>query len=103
MKASVQNILIGFIVIVPFAILEGLNTAWYSRSGFPTTLFLGMWINSSLLAASVHFTYAKLQEGIKGANVISFVAVLIATIILSSAFVTILIDQMSCFLGGRGC
>lgn len=96
-------ILLGLFVIAPFFILEWVTTAGFVAVGFPTVLFIFMWINSTLFLSALLSGFKDLRAGISKSNALWFSLKVVFLAILASAFVTIVIDQMPCFLGGRGC
>lgn len=95
--------LIGLIFTAPFFILEWFTTSGFTGSDFPFVLFLFMWVNASvfiLLLLSV-FTDLRVVGGKFNAGWVLLKTVFLVMVL--SAWVTILIDQMPCFLGGSGC
>ncbi len=95
-------VLIGLALIAPFIALEAVTTSFFSRSGFPATLFFSMWVNASIVVASMLSVFKKIQGDVRR-SLVPFAAVATIFILSTAALVTIIIDQMPCFLGGTGC
>lgn len=99
----IAHILLGLLIVAPFFVLEWVTTAGFSQVGFPAVLFIFMWVNSSLFVGVLLSVFKDLRNvggKFRGLWVLLKIIILIA---LASAFVTILADQMPCFLGARGC
>lgn len=102
MKRIFRVVLIGLALIAPFIALEAVTTSFFSRSGFPATLFFSMWVNASIVVASMQIVFKNIQGDVRR-SLVPFVAVATTFILSTTALVAITIDQMPCFLGGSGC
>ena len=93
----------GIVTVLPFIVLEWVSTNAYSRQGFPLTLFLGMAVMAgaiTLAAISVRFDIRDKTFLAKPAPFIFKVATIL---VLSWAWIHLVMDQMRCFLGANGC
>ncbi len=98
-------ILLSFLINAPFAIGEFLTRDTSGpRTAFPFTLFVGLWVEMTLLIfllVSVTHTY---RNGIMSKKPILLGIQILILGILAWAWVTLIIDQWPCFfLGGNGC
>lgn len=99
------SILIGFLITLPFMFMEFATSSNLPRSNFPIQLFIFMWIIASIFLLLINSTL----ETIQGKNYQKKKNYLIITIkiifggILAYIWITIIIDQIPCFLGATGC
>ena len=94
---------IGLVIVLPFFILEWVTTSGFIASGFPSTLFIFMWINSIALIAISLSVLEDIQKELISLKNIRFLFKVTIFGVLSWALIDIIIDQMPCFLGGSGC
>lgn len=98
----IRTFLFGLIFVVPFFILEWFTTSGFAW-GFPLTLFIFMWLNGALLVGVLLSVFEDFRKGGRSIKDIWLWLKILALIILSNAWITIVADQMPCLLGGRGC
>ncbi|MCW5875344.1 MAG: hypothetical protein KIS85_00555 [Anaerolineales bacterium] len=97
------SFLFGFLAILPFALMELVNRRDYGED-FPFVLFGSMWFMTSLLSAILIPLVRSLRAGnFSEANLASLVIRGVLLVMISIGFVTLLADQMPCFLGVRHC
>jgi hypothetical protein len=90
---------IGFILTVPFFILEWLTTSGFLQS-FPFHLFIFMWLSSSISVFLLWSVFKDFRE--KRSPLIMIIKViLLASLVLG--FVELIIDQWPCFMGIPNC
>lgn len=97
----------GLFFIAPFVVMEWWNHpelgAW-GNPMFPYALFLVLWSSPTLcfLGAIPTLRALRAEESIL-ANPVSLLLRLVVMALLAIGWVTLILDQMPCFLGGRGC
>lgn len=95
--------LAGLLAIAPFAVMELVNRRDYGED-FPFVLFGSMWFMAAILAAILMPLVKNLREG-KGvdANLASLAVRGVLFAAISIGFISLMADQMPCFLGVRHC
>jgi hypothetical protein len=93
---------IGFLATAPFYVLEYYCSNGYPR-GVPAALFRMMWVETTLFAFLAFSIYRTQFKSTMGKWIIPFLLKLAAMTVIAIAWITVVIDQMPCFLGGRGC
>lgn len=97
------SVLFGLLAVLPFVGMELVNRRDYGED-FPYVLFGGMWFMASLLSAIVIPLIRNLRAGkFLEANPASLAIRGALLVVISIGFVTLLADQMPCFLGVRHC
>lgn len=95
--------LLGFVTLLPFALMELVNRREYHEV-FPFTLFFGMW---SLQVVFVFTLWSIIRKIRTPENTrVRLVGILLGLVILSLVawlWIGFLRDQMPCFLGVRIC
>jgi len=93
---------IGFAATAPFYFLQ-----YYYSGGFPLgvpdAVFRTMWTETTLLSFLGFSIYRTQFSNPIRQWIIPFVLKLAAVSVLVLAWFVLVIDQMPCFLGGRGC
>jgi drug/metabolite transporter (DMT)-like permease len=107
MKNTLKRIgisaLLGFLSVLPFAILEVVNRREFHEE-FPFVLFIGMWGIQVVFFLALLSIIQKIKVGEN--NLTRMVSLLfgIAILLLAAWFwISLLHDQMPCFLGVRYC
>lgn len=96
------SMVVGIAVTAPFYALEYYYSGGYPQ-GVPEALFRMMWIESTLFTI-LTFSLLRTQfTNAVGIWIIPFMLKLAAMFAIAIAWITIVIDQMPCFFGGRGC
>ncbi|NWF64125.1 MAG: hypothetical protein HXY38_07445 [Chloroflexi bacterium] len=94
--------LFGFLITLPFAILEIVNQK--ANPGFPTRLFGVLWLSSTLFFATLHPILHSLRAGGKlFDHLFSLFVRLIVLFMLAAMWFGAISDQMPCFLGVPNC
>lgn len=108
MKSVTANIavaaLIGFASILPFAILEYVNTRGFTSLGFPAALFAFLWLLVFTFVLMLTPTIRSLRfgDGIF-AHPVSLVLRTLAMIVIGMVWLGVVSDQMPCFMGIPNC
>jgi hypothetical protein len=102
-KDFIMPVLIGLVFVAPFFILEWFTTSGFARSGFPGTLFVFMWVNSSVFVGVLFSALKNVREGTVKSTFVPFIFKVLILVIALCAWVSIVLDQMPCFLGASGC
>ena len=96
------SMVVGFAGTAPFFVLEYHYSGGYPQ-GVPAALFRMMWVETTLIS---FLTFSLVRTPFTNAArqwIVPFLLKVAAMIVIAIAWVTIVIDQMPCFLGGRGC
>jgi hypothetical protein len=98
------SVMVGFLLVLPFMILEWSTRSEQPRSDFSVLLFILMW----LAAAVFLFVLTPMVQAIRTgnfavANPISTVLKVALLVVIAWSWVGLVIDQMPCFLGATGC
>lgn len=96
------SMVIGFLATTPFYALEYYYSVGYPR-GVPEALFRMMWVETTLLSFLGFSIYRTQFANPTKQWIIPLLLKLAAIIFIGFAWTMIVIDQMPCFLGGRGC
>lgn len=96
------SMVIGFAATAPFYLLQYYYSGGYPL-GVPSALFRMMWVETTLFAFLAFSIYRTQFKNTLRTWIIPFVLKLAAMTVIAIAWVTIVIDQMPCFFGGRGC
>jgi hypothetical protein len=96
------SMVIGFVTTAPFYFLEYYYSGGYPQ-GVPAALFRMMWVETTLIA---FLAFSLIRTPFANATkqwIVPFLLKLAAMTVIAIAWVTIIIDQLPCFVGGRGC
>lgn len=96
------SMVIGFLATAPFYVLEYYYSGGYPE-GVPSALFRAMWVETTLFSFLAFSVYRTQLENATLRSIIPVVLKIVAMTIIGIAWITIVVDQMPCFLGGRGC
>lgn len=96
------SMVIGFLATAPFYVLEYYYSGGYPQ-GVPAALFRMMWVETTLISFLAFSIYKTPFANAVRQWIIPFLLKLAAMSVIAIAWVTIVIDQMPCFFGGRGC
>ena len=95
---------IGLLTVIPFVILEGINTNGFRVYGFPTALYAFMWALAFVAVRSgreIIASLRRLDRSISGpAKLVLSSAVLLIAVTLWSSLI---VDQSPCFMGVPNC
>jgi hypothetical protein len=102
---SVRNAaLVGLLVVVPFILLEAINTSGFSVVGIPLALFLLMWMFAAIFFLILMPLVRTIRAGnIALANPLWLALKVIFMALIVWLWVSLVIDQMPCFLGVPNC
>lgn len=87
--------LIGFLVVLPFMLLEVANRQNLNTE-FPGVLFVVMWLLAALFTAGV-LSLVQTRRGV------AFVPRIVLVILIALFWIGLVADQMPCFLGVPNC
>lgn len=96
-------IIIGFLLTLPFFIVEAITTSGFAKSGFPLMLFGMMWFLGSVFVLLIlPFVHNRAKKAAKERPL--FLVLKGALLfVIAWMWVELVIDQMPCFLGASGC
>lgn len=95
--------LIGFLLTLPFMILELVNR-WKYHETFPIHIFAVLWLLSTIFFLALVSVIKNLRTGEKSSiNLFKFVITSLFMLLVSFIWLTILMDQINCFLGVPNC
>ncbi len=102
MKDLRSAALISFILVLPFLILESINTT-LTRQNAPGLIFLFglLWLLPTAFLVMLFPMVRKLRAG--SANPMTVVPVVAFMVVLALAWGGLLVDQLPCFLGVPNC
>lgn len=108
MQSSITGLVlaavIGMVFVVPFAILEYINTQGFKTAGFPTALFVILWLLPFAFILLLTPTIRNIRDGVGiAAHPASLVLRAALMIAIAGLWVSIINDQMPCFLGVPNC
>jgi hypothetical protein len=108
MRSFAQSLLLpvaaGLIAVLPFAVLEWINTDGFSTVGIPLALFGLLWILASTFTSMLAHAIRILRVGSFTARHAGGFAVLATFIMLiATVWTGIVLDQMPCFMGVPNC
>lgn len=93
-----------FLIVAPFALLEWITASNLPRSNFPIQLFIALWIEAVIFILLLVSIVNSLREKKMTEKEYVFLGLkVILEGIVAWAFITIIVDQMPCFLGATGC
>jgi len=94
---------ISLLVVLPFIIMELVNRRVYHED-FPFVLFGALWLASTLFFLTLLLIVRNFRSANRGKKVFLVFGIRIAALILLAWFyISILVDQMPCFLGDINC
>ena len=91
-------VIVSSLLLAPFVILESVTTRGFAR-GFPAALFIFMWVLGLSFVGILH----SVAAGRRPAPNFMLVLKGGALILIAWMWVTLVIDQMPCFLGVPNC
>lgn len=98
-----RSMLISLAIIVPFAAMELVNRRAYGED-FPFALFTGMWVIPTVSIAILFTLIKDLRTGKTiTAHPLSLIVRGVFLVAIGFAWLSLLADQMPCFLGVRYC
>jgi len=98
------SLIVGFLLVLPFMIME-----WSTNSATPRSNFSGLWFIAMWLAAAAFLiVLVPMVQAIRAgkfaiANPVSTVLKVALLAVIAWLWVGLVIDQMPCFLGATGC
>lgn len=90
---------VGLLVVLPFVILEAVNTKGFSTVGFPFALFTMLWI----LAAAFIGLCRNIIRDLKAGTGLGLATTAILMVVIATVWSGIVFDQMPCFMGVPNC
>jgi predicted MFS family arabinose efflux permease len=104
-KRIALSAVLGILANVPFAVGELLNrNVSDPRAGFPTPLFIALFIQATLFTYLLTHITETLRKGVWQEKMALLILQCGAAGIIGWTWVTLVIDQWPCFfLGGTGC
>lgn len=102
-KSLSMSLLVSVALVVPFAILELITRRGYNEE-FPFTLFAFMSVLSLVIVTLITPVLRRIRaDRSLGALTIAEWAVILLIAVLGYAYVSVVIDQLPCFLGVPNC
>ena len=96
--------LVGLMLVLPFLVLEYVNTRGFTTLGFPVALFVFMWLLVFGFVLLLMPTVRDVRSGIGiTAHPAGFILRSVLMIGIAVALVGIVQDQMPCFMGVPNC
>jgi hypothetical protein len=96
------TILVGLLIVAPFFALEWYTTSGYPR-GVPWGVFVILFVAAILFITLLLSVFKDIRENAVRSKWAWFALKVILLLPPALAFTQMVIDQMPCFLGGRGC
>ncbi|WP_276500768.1 hypothetical protein [Terrimonas pollutisoli] len=94
--------LISFFLVLPFITLELINRREFNED-FPFPLFILLWLLPVLFIFTLLPVVRKISLGNKPRLTLSLFARIVILTLLAWFWVSVILDQMPCFLGDRYC
>jgi hypothetical protein len=95
--------IVASLVVLPFVILEAINTRGFSE-GFPLALFVVMWLLPAAFTAVLTPILRRLRAGGRvAAHPGALVPRVLLLILIAWFWLSLVIDQLPCFLGVPNC
>jgi hypothetical protein len=103
-KRAGFSLLVGFLLVLPFTIMEWSTKTGEPRSDFHVAWFILMWLSAAVFL----FVLMPIVQAIRARNyaVVNPVAAVLKVALLAViawSWAGLVIDQMPCFLGATGC
>ena len=94
----------GLALLIPFAVLEFVNTDGFATVGFPVSLFFSLWLLSFSFLMGVTGFIRQIRSGVAFASA-PLSTVFRAAFMIAIAFMwySVVSDQMPCFMGVPNC
>jgi hypothetical protein len=103
-KRARFSLILGFLLVLPFVVMEWSTTSAKRRSDFHIAWFIMMWLSAALFLRIVMPMVQAIRAGTFAvANPVSFVLKMGLLAVIAWSWVGLVIDQMPCFLGATGC
>ena len=100
LRTTISSVAIGFVLVVPFVLLEFVNTDGFAAQGFPGALFAVLWF---LNAGFLYLLMAVARQMRKGSFSIAVAARALLMIAIAAVWLNLVNDQMPCFTGVPNC
>ncbi len=94
----VLSLVVGFVFLIPFIVLELINVVWKFNLAFPFVLFTFMWIHQALFI----FVLISMFKKQKSNATILLIKVMVL-VILAYTWASTVSDQWPCFMGIPNC
>jgi arginine exporter protein ArgO len=94
--------LLAAVMTLPLAMLEYVNFT-LPLSMFPVTLFVALWVMAALFWFCALSAARLWMHRLTAANVFWCAVAVVGAVVMGTAWLTFVVVQMPCFLGGRGC
>ncbi|MGI8581004.1 MAG: hypothetical protein ACR2KX_02350 [Chitinophagaceae bacterium] len=94
--------LISIATVLPFILLEILNRSGLSES-FPYFLFGTLWIVMLIIVLTLKPIFKNFNSGVLNITIPNAIIRAAVLTVLGYFWISIIIDQMPCFLGGTNC
>jgi hypothetical protein len=96
--------LTGFLMVLPFMLLEAITTSGFAHLGFPLGLFIFMWLLAAIFALLLLPIVQTIRAGnIAMANPLFLALRVILMLLIAWAWIGLVVDQMPCFLAVPNC
>jgi hypothetical protein len=96
--------LTGFLMVIPFVLLEAITTSGFVRSGFPLALYILLWLFAAIFVHLLAPVVQTIRAGnIAMANSLFLVLKVVLMALIAWAWIGLVIDQWPCFLGIPNC
>ena len=91
------------LLVLPFLVLEWLNTDGFAQKDFPGAVFGFMWCSAGLFVFTLQSLLKNIAEGMFRNRLGLVVFKIALLIVLALGFVGLVSDQWSCFWGQPNC
>ena len=92
----------GAVLVLPLLLLEWMNTRGFP-AGFPAALFLFLWILGAAFVVILMPMLRTRADGRRATPSIADAARVVLLMVIAAVWVTLVTDQMPCFLGFPNC
>jgi hypothetical protein len=103
-KRALFSATVGFLLVLPFMIMEWSTSSGQPRSDFSVLWFILMWFSAAVFILVLMPIVQSIRAGnFTIGNPVSTVLKIALLSVLAWAWVGLVMDQMPCFLGATGC
>jgi hypothetical protein len=100
----VHSALIGALLVLPLMVAESATASGLPRTTFSPALFFMLWLFAAMFFLVLGHVVASLRHGsLARIGAASLVVRLAFLYFVARAWVSLVVDQMPCFLGASGC
>ena len=94
--------IVACVLVLPFIALERMNGPRFAN-GFPAPLFAVMWLLTALFVVIVMPVLRSTPERRGTADIVSLLSRVVLGIVVAGLWISLVQDQMPCFLGVPNC